>query len=43
MAITDEITRVIRDRIQNFEGPAAESTTTSVGTVISVADGIARV
>ena len=43
MAITDEITRVIRDRIQNFEGPSAESTTTSVGTVISVADGIARV
>ena len=43
MAITDEITRVIRDRIQSFEGPAAESTTTSVGTVISVADGIARV
>jgi F-type H+-transporting ATPase subunit alpha len=43
MAITDEITRVIRDRIQSFEGPAAESATTSVGTVISVADGIARV
>ena len=43
MAITDEITRVIRDRIQNFEGPSAESTTTSVGTVITVADGIARV
>ena len=43
MAITDEITRVIRDRIQNFEGPSAEATTTSVGTVITVADGIARV
>ncbi len=43
MAITDEITQVIRDRIQNFQGPSAESTTTSVGTVIDVADGIARV
>ena len=43
MAITDEITQVIRDRIQNFQGPSAESTTTSVGTVITVADGIARV
>ncbi len=43
MAITDEITQVIRDRIQNFQGPSAESTMTSVGTVITVADGIARV
>ncbi len=43
MAVTDEITRVIRERIQNFDGAATESTMTSVGTVISVADGIARV
>ena len=35
--------QVIRDRIQNSQGPSAESTTTSVGTVITVADGIARV
>ena len=43
MAITDEITQVIRDRIQNFQGPSAESTTTGVSSDITVADGIARV
>ncbi|HEY7779646.1 MAG TPA: F0F1 ATP synthase subunit alpha [Ktedonobacterales bacterium] len=43
MAIADEITRIIRERIQNFEGAATESAMVSVGTVISVADGIARV
>jgi F-type H+-transporting ATPase subunit alpha len=43
MAIADEITRIIRDRIQGFEGAATESATVSVGTVISVADGITRV
>ena len=43
MAIADEITRVIRDRIQNFDGTATESAMVSVGTVIGVADGIARV
>src|SRR5215469_7650924 len=43
MAIADEITRVIRDRITNFSGAATESEMVSVGTVIEVADGIARV
>lgn len=43
MAIADEITRVIRERIQHFDTAASESTMVSVGTVISVADGIARV
>src|SRR5579859_3475273 len=43
MAIADEITRVIRERIQNFDGAATESAMVSVGTVIEVADGIARV
>ena len=39
MAIADEITRVIRERIQSFDGAATESAMVSVGTVISVADG----
>jgi len=43
MAIADEITRVIRDRIANFNGAATETAMVSVGTVIEVADGIARV
>ncbi|HEX8732658.1 MAG TPA: F0F1 ATP synthase subunit alpha, partial [Ktedonobacterales bacterium] len=43
MAIADEITRVIRDRIQSFEGTSTEAAMVSVGTVIEVADGIARV
>ncbi|HKV85363.1 MAG TPA: F0F1 ATP synthase subunit alpha [Ktedonobacterales bacterium] len=43
MAIADEITKVIRERIQNFDGTATESAMVNVGTVISVADGIARV
>jgi F-type H+-transporting ATPase subunit alpha len=43
MAIADEITKVIRERIQNFDGTATESAMVSVGTVISVADGITRV
>ena len=43
MAIADEITKVIRDRIANFDGAATESAMVSVGTVIEVADGIARV
>jgi F-type H+-transporting ATPase subunit alpha len=43
MAIADEITRIIRDRIQGFDGATTESAMVSVGTVISVADGIARV
>src|SRR5579862_7489827 len=43
MAIADEITKVIRERIQQFDGTASESAMVSVGTVISVADGIARV
>ena len=43
MAIADEITKVIRERIQNFDGTATESAMVSVGTVIEVADGIARV
>ena len=43
MAIADEITRIIRERIQGFDGAATESAMVSVGTVISVADGIARV
>jgi len=43
MAIADEITKVIRERIQTFDGAATESAMVSVGTVISVADGIARV
>ena len=34
MAITDEITRVIRERIQGFDGAATDATMTSVGTVI---------
>ncbi len=43
MAIADEITRVIRDRIQNFDSASTEAAMVSVGTVIEVADGIARV
>ncbi|HEX9067398.1 MAG TPA: F0F1 ATP synthase subunit alpha, partial [Ktedonobacterales bacterium] len=43
MAITDDITRVIRDRIQGFDGTATDAAKTSVGTVLTVADGIARV
>ena len=43
MAIADEITRVIRDRIATFDGAATEAAMVSVGTVIEVADGIARV
>ncbi len=43
MAIADEITRVIRDRIANFDGSATDTAMVSVGTVIEVADGIARV
>jgi F-type H+-transporting ATPase subunit alpha len=43
MAIADEITRIIRERIQNFGGATTETAMVSVGTVISVADGIARV
>ncbi|HEX8033013.1 MAG TPA: F0F1 ATP synthase subunit alpha [Ktedonobacterales bacterium] len=43
MAIADEITRVIRDRIANFNGATTETAMVSVGTVIEVADGIARV
>ncbi|HEV7127806.1 MAG TPA: F0F1 ATP synthase subunit alpha [Ktedonobacterales bacterium] len=43
MAIADEITRIIRERIQNFDGATTEAATVNVGTVISVADGIARV
>ncbi len=43
MAIADEITRVIRDRIQSYEGRTTEAAMVSVGTVIEVADGIARV
>ncbi|MGZ6388170.1 MAG: F0F1 ATP synthase subunit alpha [Ktedonobacterales bacterium] len=43
MAIADEITKVIRDRIANFNGAATETAMVSVGTVIEVADGIARV
>ena len=39
MAITDEITRVIRERIQGFDGAATDATMTSVGTVLTVADG----
>jgi F-type H+/Na+-transporting ATPase subunit alpha len=43
MAIADEITRIIRERIQGFDAAATESALVSVGTVISVADGITRV
>jgi F-type H+-transporting ATPase subunit alpha len=43
MAIADEITRVIRDRISHFDGSSTDSAMVSVGTVIEVADGIARV
>jgi F-type H+/Na+-transporting ATPase subunit alpha len=43
MAIADEITRVIRDRIAHFDGSATDTAMVSVGTVIEVADGIARV
>src|SRR5215470_16179068 len=43
MAIADEITKVIRDRIASFSGAEAETAMVSVGTVIEVADGIARV
>ncbi len=43
MAIADEITRVIRERIQNFDGASTAAATTSVGSVLTVADGIARV
>ena len=43
MAIADDITRVIRDRIQSFDGKSTEASMVSVGTVIEVADGIARV
>ncbi|MEO7001457.1 MAG: F0F1 ATP synthase subunit alpha [Ktedonobacterales bacterium] len=43
MAIADEITRVIRDRIQNFDSASTEAAMVSVGTVIEVADGIVRV
>ncbi|WIG60839.1 MAG: ATP synthase alpha chain [Ktedonobacterales bacterium] len=43
MAIADEITRVIRDRIANFDSTATDTAMVSVGTVIEVADGIARV
>jgi F-type H+-transporting ATPase subunit alpha len=43
MAIADEITKVIRDRIASFSGAETETAMVSVGTVIEVADGIARV
>ena len=43
MAIADEITRVIRDRIAHFDGTSTDTAMVSVGTVIEVADGIARV
>jgi F-type H+-transporting ATPase subunit alpha len=43
MAIADDITRVIRDRIQSFDGKSTEASMVSVGTVIEVADGIALV
>jgi F-type H+/Na+-transporting ATPase subunit alpha len=43
MAIADEITRVIRDRIAHFDGSSTDTAMVSVGTVIEVADGIARV
>src|SRR5579885_1009685 len=43
MAIADEITRVIRDRIAHFDGSTTDTAMVSVGTVIEVADGIARV
>ncbi len=42
MAIADEITEVIRRRITQFDGAAAETSLVSVGTVIEVGDGIAR-
>jgi len=42
MAIADEITEVIKRRITQFDGAAAETSLVSVGTVIEVGDGIAR-
>jgi F0F1-type ATP synthase alpha subunit len=43
MALADEITRVIQDRIARFGGVTTEASMVSVGTVISVGDGIARI
>jgi F-type H+/Na+-transporting ATPase subunit alpha len=43
MALADEITRVIQDRIARFGGVTTEASLVSVGTVISVGDGIARI
>jgi F-type H+-transporting ATPase subunit alpha len=43
MALADEITRVIQDRIARFGGATTEASMVSVGTVISVGDGIARI
>ena len=43
MAIADDITRVIQDRIARFGGATTEASMVSVGTVISVGDGIARI
>jgi F-type H+-transporting ATPase subunit alpha len=43
MALADEITRVIQERIARFGGATTEASMVSVGTVISVGDGIARI
>jgi len=43
MAIADDITRVIQERINRYGDSPAANSMVSVGTVISVGDGIARV
>ncbi len=43
MALADEITRVIQERIARYGGATNEASLVSVGTVISVGDGIARI
>nr|MBA3826465.1 F0F1 ATP synthase subunit alpha [Ktedonobacterales bacterium] len=43
MALADEISRVIGTRIAQFGGATTEASMVSVGTVISVGDGIARI
>jgi F-type H+/Na+-transporting ATPase subunit alpha len=43
MALADEITRVIQERIAGLSGATTEASLVSVGTVISVGDGVARI
>src|SRR5579884_870884 len=43
MALADEITQIIKKNIATFGGATTEASMVSVGTVISVGDGIARI